>query len=387
MTFVLAIAALSLAIWIYLMAGRGGFWLAAVHGDDELAPPAQWPRVAAIVPARDEAATIAQSIGSLLAQDYPGPFHVVLVDDQSSDGTAETALAKAASAGASARLTVVSGRALPEGWSGKVWAMAQGAEHAESLPQSPDYLLLADADIAFAPQALRRLVARAQAQDLAIVSLMVKLRCESLAERALVPAFIFFYQMIYPFAWVNRPQSSTATAAGGCLMVKREALRAAGGFAAIRNALIDDTSMAQLLKPRGPIWLGLTEQVESIRPYRTFGSVRRMIARSAYDQLDYSPLLLAGTILGLALTFLAPPLLTILASGIAQIFGAVAWALMAIAYVPVLRLYRLSPLWAPGLPLIALIYAFFTLDSAYQHMRGKGGFWKGRTQARRPAAE
>ena len=166
-------------------------------------------------------------------------------------------------------------------------------------------------------------------------------------------------------------------------MVKRAALRDAGGFAAIRDALIDDTSMAQLLKPHGPIWLGLTERVESIRPYRSFGSLRRMIARSAYDQLEYSPLLLVLTMVGLGLTFLAPPLLTLFASGVAQFFGGAAWVLMTVTYLPILRLYRLSPAWAPALPLIALVYSFFTVDSAYQHMRGQGGAWKGRTQARR----
>jgi hopene-associated glycosyltransferase HpnB len=373
------IALVSPAIWVYLMLGRGGFWRATVHGDDEFAPPAHWPRIAAIVPARDEAAMIRQSLPSLLAQDYPGAFEVILVDDQSSDGTATAALNVAAAMNASARLTGVSGRPLPDGWSGKVWAMHQGAEHAASLPQPPDYLLLTDADIAFVPETVRRLAARAQAQSLTIVSLMVKLRCESVAERALVPAFIYFFQLIYPFAWVQRPERETASAAGGCLMVRREALRAAGGFPSMRDALIDDTAMARLLKPHGPIWLGLTEQVASIRPYNTFNSLRRMIARSAYDQLSYSPLLLMATILGLALTFLAPPLLTVLANGIAQVLGAVAWALMTVSYLPILRRYGLSPLWALALPLIALAYAATTLDSAYQHMRGRGGAWKGRT--------
>ncbi len=379
MTIVLIIALVSLAIWVYLIVGRGGFWLAAVHGDDELAPPANWPRIAAIVPARDEAAMIGQSLASLLVQHYPGSFQVILVDDQSSDGTAQVAMRSAAAVNASARLTVVPGCALPDGWSGKVWAMQQGAQHVESLPEPPDYLLLADADITFAPQALRRLAARAQAHNLTIASLMVKLRCESLAERALVPAFIYFYQLIYPFAWVNRPELATATAAGGCLMLRRQALRTAGGFASIRDALIDDTAMAQLLKPHGPIWLGLTEQVASIRPYRTFGSLRRMIARSAYDQLNYSPLLLVGTIFGLGLTFLAPPLLTVFAGGIAQVLGSAAWALMTVSYLPILRLYRLSPLWALALPLIALVYSVITLDSACQHMGGRGGAWKGRS--------
>jgi hopene-associated glycosyltransferase HpnB len=385
MTAILVVGAVSLAIWIYLVIGRGGFWLAAVQGDEECAAPAVWPRIAAIVPARDEAVMIAQTLATLLAQDYPGPFQIILVDDQSGDGTAEVARTAARATNASDRLTVISGRPLPDGWSGKVWAMNQGAEQATMLPEPPDYLLLADADIAFDPGALRRLVARAQAQRLAVTSLMVKLRCESLAERALVPAFIYFYQLIYPFDWVKEPARRTATAAGGCLMVRREALQVVGGFAAIRNALIDDTSVAQLLKPHGPIWLGLTNRVTSIRPYRSFDSLRRMIARSACDQLNYSPLLLAGTILGLMLTFVAPPLLTLCASGVAQVFAGMAWALMSVSYLPVLWLYRLSPLWAPALPLIALVYAFFTLDSAYQHMRGKGGFWKGRAQARRPA--
>jgi hopene-associated glycosyltransferase HpnB len=381
---VLIVAFASLAIWVYLMVGRGGFWLAAVHGDDEVAPPAHWPRIAAIVPARDEAAMIRHSLPSLLAQDYPGAFQVILVDDQSSDGTATVAMDTAAAMNASARLTVVSGQPLPNGWSGKVWAMHQGAQHAENLPEPPDYLLLADADIAFAPQTLRRLAARAQAQDLAIVSLMVKLRCESFAERALVPAFVYFFQMIYPFAWVQRRERATASAAGGCLLLRCEALRAAGGHPRMRDALIDDIATARLLKPHGPIWLGLTEQVASIRPYRTFNSVRRMIARSAYDQLNYSPLVLAATMVGLALTFLAPPLLTILAGGIAQLVGAVAWALMTVSYLPILRRYRLSPLWALALPLIALVYAAITLDSAYQHMRGRNGAWKGRTHSAHP---
>src|SRR5262245_9637665 len=375
----LIIAFVSLAIWIYLMVGRGGFWLTAVHGDDQVAQPAIWPRIAAIVPARDEAAMIKQSLPSLLAQDYPGAFQIILIDDQSSDETATVALDVAAAMNASSRLTVVPGAPLPDGWSGKVWAMHQGAQHAEHLPQAPDYLLLTDADIVFAPRTLQRLAARARAQSLTIVSLMVKLRCESFAERALVPAFVYFFQLIYPFAWVQRPERATASAAGGCLMLQRAALHAAGGFASMRDALIDDTTMARLLKPRGPIWLGLTKQVASIRPYRTFGSLRLMIARSAYHQLNYSPLALAATILGLALTYLAPPLLTVLAGGIAQILGAVAWALMTVSYLPILRLYRRSPLWALALPLIAIVYAGLSVDSAYQHMRGRGGAWKGRT--------
>jgi hopene-associated glycosyltransferase HpnB len=374
------IAFLTLGVWLYLIAVRGGFWMAAERDDrDEPAAPADWPAVIAVIPARDEAETIGQTIGSLLRQDYPGRLSVILVDDDSRDGTAAIARDAAARLNAEARLTVMPGQPLPPGWTGKLWALRQGIEAAET--RDPDYLLLTDADITYAPDALRKLVARAASQGTVLTSLMAKLNCESFAEKLLVPAFIFFFQMLYPFTWTNRPDHRTAAAAGGCMLLRPDALRAAGGIGAIRGALIDDCSLAQKMKRQGPIWLGLTDRVHSIRPYPRLDDIRRMVVRSAYAQLRFSPLLLAGTIVGMAVTYLAAPLLTFFASGIAQVMGLFVWILMALAFVPVLRFYRLSPLWSIALPVIAAIYMAFTLDSAYQHWRGRGGVWKGRVQA------
>ncbi len=231
---------------------------------------------------------------------------------------------------------MVTSRSLPAGWTGKLWALKQGIDAAMALPQPPDYLLLTDADIVHAPDSVSRLVAHAEAKGLVLTSLMVKLRCESLAERANIPAFIFFFQMLYPFSWVNRPQSQVAAAAGGCMLVRADALRQAGGIEVIRGALIDDCALAKALKAHGPIWLGLTERVHSIRPYPALADIRRMVARSAYAQLRYSPLLLSGTVAGMVLTYLAPPLLAIFGSGTARILGLATWALMAIAFQPTL---------------------------------------------------
>jgi hopene-associated glycosyltransferase HpnB len=307
-----------------------------------------------------------------------------VVDDDSNDGTAELARAAAAMLGAGDRLQIVTGQPLPRGWTGKLWAVKQGVEAAQACAAPPEYILLSDADIVYAPGVLGDLVARASSARLVLTSLMVKLPCESFAERSLIPAFIFFFQMLYPFAWVNRPGNATAAAAGGCMLVRRDALTAAGGIDTIRNALIDDCSLARLLKARGPIWLGLTERAHSTRPYPEIEDIRRMVARSAYAQLQYSPLLLAGTVVGMALTYFAPPLLTILTYGPPQWLGVVAWVLMALAFQPTLRFYRRSPLWGLALPAIALCYMLFTLDSALQFARGKGGLWKGRVQATEP---
>jgi hopene-associated glycosyltransferase HpnB len=379
------IASMVLAIWLYLLAARGGFWLAAQRDDDGQPAPGKandaWPTIAAIIPARDEAACVGETIASLLRQNYPGAFTVILVDDQSRDSTAQVARDAAAALGVADRLTVVSGRALPAGWTGKLWAQAQGVELAETMPQLPDYLLFTDADIVYAPDVLTSLVVRAQASGLVLTSLMVKLRCESFAERLFIPAFIFFFQMLYPFAWANDPKRATAAAAGGCMLVRRDVLSAAGGMTAIRDALIDDCALAKNLKRHGPIWLGLTGRVHSIRAYPAIADIRRMVARTAYAQLRYSPLLLAGTVLGLALTYLVPVALAVFADGLAQYLGLVTWLMMALAFKPTLRLYRRSALWGLALPAIAAIYMAFTLDSAYQHARGRGGMWKGRAQA------
>ena len=376
------IAALALAIWLYLIAGRGGFWLASVRDDSRQdAATATWPSVIAIVPARNEAEVIADNIRSLLAQDYPGLLRVVLVDDQSRDSTAEIATAIAQEMNAQDRLTVVRGRALPANWTGKVWAMKQGVDHAENWHELPRYLLFTDADIAYAPDALAKLVTRAEAGGLVLTSLMVKLRCESLAERALIPAFVFFFQMLFPFAWVNNPNSRTSAAAGGCMLVRRDALRAAGSIDAISDALIDDCALGQKLKSVGPIWLGLTDRVRSLRAYPRLGDIRRMVSRSAYDQLHYSLILLIGTVLGMTLVYLVPPFFALFGSGLSRTSGALAYALMVLAFQPILRFYRLSPFWGLALPAIAAAYMVFTLDSAYQHVRGRGGLWKGRVQA------
>ena len=375
------IAAATLAIWVYLLLARGWFWRARERDDaNPPALPAIWPSVVAVIPARDEEENIREAVGSLLCQDYPGSFSIVLIDDDSRDGTAQAAREAAQAAQADDRLTVLRGQPLPKGWTGKLWAMKQGIE-AAALSPSPDYLLLTDADIVYSPDALKRLVARAQAGDLVLTSRMVKLRCESFAERALIPAFVFFFALLYPFAWVNRRDRATAAAAGGCMLVRRDALQQAGGIETIRGALIDDCALAQRLKRIGPIWLGLTQNVHSIRAYPRLGDIRRMVSRSAYAQLRYSPLLLAGTLTGLALTYLAPPLLALFARGMPQALGALAWVLMALSFQPVLRFYRRSPLWGLALPAIALLYMAFTLDSAYQHVRGRGGSWKGRVQA------
>ncbi len=380
MTAELLIACLVLAVWVYLLAFHGGFWLMRERDDvDEPDPRRAWPSVTAVIPARDEAKLLSQSLGSLLAQDYPGRFSIVLVDDQSSDGTA--AVARSLAAAAKFNVAVVPGQALPFGWTGKVWAMQQGIAYTEAGSDQPDYLLFTDADIAYASDAVRRLVARAKERDLVLTSIMAKLNCESLAERALIPAFVFFFQMLYPFHWVNRSAASTAAAAGGCMLVDRRALERAGGIVKVRNALIDDCALAALLKTQGPLWLGLSNRVWSLRAYPRFGDIRSMVARSAYAQLRYSPFLLIATILAMIFAYLAPPFFAVFGNFPANLLAFAVWALMALAYLPILQFYRISPLWSVALPVIAAAYAAFTLDSAYQHWRGRGGLWKGRSQA------
>jgi hopene-associated glycosyltransferase HpnB len=372
------VAIICALIWLYLIVGRGAFWLCGVRDTDRtgLDVP-QWPAVVAVVPARNEADHIAASIGSLLRQEYSGSFRIVLVDDDSSDGTA--LIATRAAASAPSQLIVVGSESPPRGWTGKIWAVKQGIARAEEL--KPEYLLLTDADIVHAPDTLTWLVKHARAGGFVLTSLMAKLRCESLAERTHVPAFIYFFQMLFPFSWVSKPHAGTAAAAGGCMLVRADALENAGGIASIRNALIDDCSLAEKLKKVGPVWLGLTDRSRSIRPYDTLADVRRMIARSAYAQLRYSPLLLAATIAMMVLTFIAPPLLAIFATGLPRFLGIVVWLAMTISYIPTLRFYRLSPFWSLALPGIAALYLYYTIISAYDHVRGRGGQWKGRIHA------
>jgi hopene-associated glycosyltransferase HpnB len=371
-----------LVIWAGLLAAHGGFWTASER-DDRAAPPepAAWPPVVAVVPARDEADVIARSIGSLLAQDYPGEFRVILVDDNSSDGTAEAARAEALRLGRAERLEVLSGAPLAAGWTGKLWAVHQGVARAEgSAPENaPKYLWLTDADIGHTPDNLRALVSRAEAGRMVLVSLMAELHCRTWAERFLIPAFVFFFQMVYPFARVNRP-GRTAAAAGGCMLARRDALAAAGGIAAIRKALIDDCALGALMKAQGPIWLGLTHRATSLRPYETVGQIGRMVSRSAYAQLDYSLLKLIGVVLGMALVYMAPVAATFAGPSLFPL-GLATWILMALSFQPMLRFYRASPLWGLALPAIGVAYTVFTVQSAVQMWRGKGGLWKGRAQA------
>jgi len=326
---------------------------------------------------------VGEAVRSLLRQDYPGKLRIILVDDQSSDGTADIVHAAAAELGATDRLRVIAGKALPEGWTGKMWAVHQGAAELEHFSAGAKYVWLTDADIAHEPDSLRGLVARAEAGTLALTSLMARLKTDTFAERALIPAYIYFFQMLYPFAWVNDPKRKMAGAAGGCMLVQRKALKAAGGIAAIKGALIDDCSLGKILKKQGPIWLGLADGVRSLRGYPAWGDIWRLIARSAFTQLRHSLSILALCIAGMALTFLAPPLLSVQPDIGVRAFGLAAWALMALSYLPTLIYYRQPVWWAALLPLTALFYLAATVDSARRHLMGRGGEWKGRLQAQK----
>lgn len=374
----IGLAVLSAVIWLYLVLAHGQFWRV---GMDAPAQPARTPPVIAVVPARNEAEVIGHSISCLLAQTYPGLFRVLLVDDHSDDGTAERALEAAKAAGALDRLDVLRAAPLPPGWTGKVWAMEQGRNRAAVLMPDAEFVLFTDADIVHEPENLARLAAKAETGRLDLTSQMVRLHCASLAERALIPAFVFFFAMLYPFRWVGDPGRRTAAAAGGCMLVRRTALDRIGGMAAIRSALIDDCALAGALKPHGLISLSLTRSARSLRFYPRFGDVWRMVARTAYTELRYQPLRLVGTVLGISLVFLVPPLLVLLGGSPAREFGIVAWLLMALAYGPMVRFYGLSPLWVVVLPLVAAFYLSATLDSARRHWQGRGGEWKGRVQS------
>ena len=385
---VLSIAFLPVAIWAVLILGRGGFWLCrerddvmfASLGGAALTAP-DLPGVVAVLPARDEAEVIAASVASLLKQDYPGRLSIVVVDDQSTDGTAAAARAAAAALGQGDRLRVVSGSAPPKGWTGKLWAMRQGLEAAAAERDPPEFILFTDADIACSPGVLRRLATIARSTDRVLVSVMAKLRCVSGAERLLAPAFVFFFAMLYPFAWVNDPRRRTAAAAGGCMLVRRQALTAAGGLETLRDALIDDCALGAAMKRQGPVWLGLSDEVVSLRAHPDVADFGRMISRSAYAQLRYSPLLLIGAVVGMIATYLAPPLFAVFGDGMTRTAGVLAWAMMALACAPMLRFYRQPVLFGLAMPIVAAIYTLFTIESGLQHWRGRGGYWKGRYQA------
>lgn len=371
-----AVAAASLFVWLVLFFGRGWFWT-AYFSCPHSALPSPPPSVAVIIPARNEAEFISPVVQSLLTQNYSGPVHIILVDDHSSDDTQQQAAAVAARLN-SDRLTVISAAPLPHGWKGKMWALDEGVRAARQI--KADYYLFADADVVHAPDSIQRLVTRAEQGPFDLVSHMVKLRCETLAERALMPAFTFFFFMLYPPRWVANRYRATAAAAGGCALIRSPMLDRIGGIAAIQAELIDDCALAGAVKRSGgTVWLGQTGSTISIRPYGGFSDIASLISRTAFTQLKHSSFLLAGTILAMTLTYLLPPSI-LAAGGWAAILGASAWMIMAACYWPTLRFYGLSPLWTPLLPLVALFYLGATIQSAIEYWTGSGGQWKGRVQ-------
>jgi hopene-associated glycosyltransferase HpnB len=381
-------AAVAVTAWLWLALGQGGFW----RTDQRLPvrrPPIRWPSVAILVPARDEAGVLPATVPTLLAQDYPGTARLILVDDGSTDGTADLARRLAASArpatdrsrpAAGVRATVISSTEPPAGWTGKLWALRRGIEEAGAV----DFLLLTDADIAHGTGSLTALVSSATTHRLDMVSQMARLRVRTGWERLIVPAFVYYFAMLYPFRWCNRPRSRVAAAAGGCSLVRRAALESAGGLDSVRGAVIDDVAIARMVKRAGGrIWLGLADQVDSVRPYPRLADLWHMVARSAFAQLRHSTALLIGTVLGLSLIFLVPVGATVagLAAGdaVATTVGVAAWLIMAGTYLPMLRYYRQPPPAAVMLPFTALLYLLMTVDSGRRHRAGRGAAWKGRT--------
>jgi hopene-associated glycosyltransferase HpnB len=402
------VASISVAIWLYLAVARGKFWHLREFDDDTQRheSPSAWPHVIAVVPARNEAATIQQSVSSLVQQNYAGEYSVVLVDEHSKDKTAEIAREAATRLNAESRITIHTAAPLPPGWTGKLWALDEGVRsdrrgaamsRAESRepPRSslatnersePTYYWFTDADIVHAPDTLQRLVARAERDHLDLASLMVLLQAKTFPERALIPAFLFFFLKLYPPRWIANPRARTAGAAGGCILLPSEALHRIGGLAAIRNEVIDDCALARAVKRTGgKIWMGVTRASVSLRAYTTFSEIRDLIARTAFTQLRYSPLLLLGALAGMFLTYVAPVALIFAHDSVPRILGASAWLLMSLLYLPTIRFYRLSPAWAATLPFTALLYSYATFLSAVRYYLGRGAHWKGRAKPRQQA--
>jgi hopene-associated glycosyltransferase HpnB len=382
----IAAGVLSLLIWGYLLFARGQFW--RVRRTHRRAVDNRPARIAVVIPARNEADVVGRAVTSLLQQTGANTLHVFLVDDGSSDGTAQAARDAAKAAGQMAMLTVIEGQPLASGWSGKLWAMQQGVERAREF--KPEFFLFTDADIVHAPDNLTTLLAIAEKGPYDLASFMVKLHCETLAEKFLIPAFVFFFFKLYPPNWVADPHRATAGAAGGCILIRPEALRRAGGIEAIRNEVIDDCALAARVKGTGGrLWLGASDTTQSIRPYAGFADIGSMISRSAFSQLQHSAWLLALALIGMAVTYLLPPALVFfgwngspagLPAGLSVALGAAAWLLMALSFFPVLRIYRLSPLWGLALPLMGVFYLGATAHSALRYWSGRGGEWKGRVQ-------
>lgn len=368
--------------WLVLWRYRGGFWRADQRLPTKIGRRSAWPVVSIVIPARNEAPCIAAALRSLLVQRYGGEIDIVIVDDASTDETA--AIARSAGAG-SARVAVIAAEPLAAGWTGKLWALDCGLREARRRRPGAEFVLLTDADIVHGPSVVARLVDKALADRLDLVSVMALLHCANGWERLLVPAFVFYFQKLYPFRWVNDPHRPEAAGAGGCLLVRRAALEAAGGISAIRDRLIDDVALASGIKRRGPIWLGLSRDVRSVRAYTGLADVWAMVARTAFTQLDHSLPLVGIAVASMALLYALPPLAVLwgLASGSpsAFLFGAAAWVLMIRCVYPTLRLYRLAAWRGALLPLSGMLYAAMTVDSARRHRRGRGGLWKGRVFA------
>ncbi len=375
------LAAIPLAIWIYLLAARGNFWRLS---EDDIAPKPleNWPRVVAVVPARNEAATIFQTISSLARQDYPGEFSIVVVDDRSEDGTAALAQQAAKESGASQRVKIHSAAPLPPGWTGKLWALNEGIQLAAS--QSPEFLWFTDADIEHAPDTLRRLVFRAERDSLDLASLMVLLQAKTFPERLLIPPFLYFFLMLYPPRWIADSNASTAGAAGGCILLRRNVLAPIGGIASIRGEVIDDCALARAVKRHGGrIWMGLTRTSMSLRSYETFAEIRDLIARTAFTQLRYSFLLLIATLAGLFVTYLLAWIAFFTLDDPGWLLASTAISIMTATYGATVRFYGLPWLWALTLPFAAVFYGYATFLSALRYWLGRGGQWKGRVQAQK----
>lgn len=378
------LAGLVLLIWIVLTFFRGAFWQLRTF-DDDIAPHQSspvWPRVLCVMPARNEAETIARAVSSLARQEYPGESRIVIVDDHSEDATSELARITAQEAGSADRVRILQAEALQSGWTGKLWALQQGIASCER--DAPEYFWFTDADITHAPDTLAQLVSRTEQQRLDLASLMVLLQAKTFPERLLIPPFLYFFLKLYPPRWIADTKAKTAGAAGGCILLRRTALERIGGFAAIRGEVIDDCALARAVKGRGgAIWMGLTRKSVSLRAYQTFAEIRDLIARTAFTQLNYSSLLLLGTLAGMLLTYVAPVVLAFHPQPMVWQLGLAAWLLMAVTYLPTVRFYGLSPLWAPFLPAAAVFYTYATWLSAVRYWLGRGGQWKGRAQAAR----
>ena len=379
LTFSTLIAAVPLAIWLYLFFARGNFWRLRV---DAIVPGSldRWPKVVVIVPARNEAETIASAIVALAKQDYPGAFSIVVVDDHSDDDTVGLARKGAVESSFAHGITILQAAPLAPLWTGKLWALNEGLNAAAE--QAPDFYWFTDADVKHAPDTLRRLVFRAEEESLDLTSLMVLLRAKTVPERLLIPAFLYFFLMLYPPRWIADPKKRTAGAAGGCILLRRSALERFGGLETIRGEVIDDCALARAVKNSGGnIWMGLTRNSVSLRGYGGFAEIREMIARTAFTQLRYSFFLLLVTLLGLFVTYLLPWILFWTTNESAWLLAGVAISLMMATYSVTVRFYGLFPAWALTLPMAAVFYSYATWVSAVRYWLGRGGQWKGRVQA------